>query len=126
MAKVPNPVPKGGRKPDAALADNVRLDPNSVAERAAPGPAKGHRPAGSGRLKISQCQPRLDKGPVSTDAAVIEYAPVAEGFNGPDCSSTTLLAAFNLELDFSKRLVKHQGVGYDGHCHTSGLSVIVI
>ena len=59
MAKVPNPVPKGGRKPDAAFADNVGLwTPTSVAERAAPGSAKGRRPAGSGRLKISQCQPR--------------------------------------------------------------------
>ena len=35
MARAPNPVPKGGRKPDTALADNVGLDPNLTTGRAA-------------------------------------------------------------------------------------------
>ena len=71
MAKVPNLVPKGSRKPDTALTDNVGLDPNLTAERAAPVPAKGHRPAGSGRAKISHRQPR-------------EYPPKAQTGAGPE------------------------------------------
>ena len=79
MAKVPHPVPKGGRKPDAALADNVGLDPNLTAERAAPVPEKGHRPAGSGRLKISHRQPGNTAQRLNPEQARSTTGPPSKG-----------------------------------------------
>ena len=110
MAKVPNLVPKGSRKPDTALTDNVGLDPNLTAERAAPVPAKGHRPAGSGRAKISHRQPR-------------EYPPKAQTGAGRNTAGVPL-QTHQPEATLEILYIREQWVNYyiarENEIHFSG------